>query len=52
MQVSAGSGRALVKERYKELARLLHPDKCKVPNATEAFQRVARAYQNLVGMMA
>jgi curved DNA-binding protein CbpA len=50
--VSAGCGRAAVKDRYKELARLLHPDKCQVPQATEAFQKVARAYQNLSAMMA
>jgi curved DNA-binding protein CbpA len=34
--------------RYiKELARALHPDKCRAPGAKDAFQKLLRAYQNV-----
>ena len=51
-QLPEGAGRAQVKERYKDLARRLHPDKCQLAAATEAFQKVSRAYNNLLAHMA
>ena len=34
-----------VRKRYKELAMLLHPDKCSLPRSEEAFKRVNEAYR-------
>ena len=36
-----------VKQSYRELARRLHPDKCKAPGAKDAFQKLSRAYTNI-----
>ena len=36
-----------VKQSYKELARALHPDKCRAPGAKDAFQKLLKAYQNI-----
>ena len=36
-----------VKQSYRELARVLHPDKCRAPGAKDAFQKLLRAYQNI-----
>lgn len=36
-----------VKRGYKKLAMKVHPDRCKHPNATSAFQRISHAYQVL-----
>ena len=36
-----------VKQSYRELARRLHPDKCKAPGAKDAFQKLLRAYTNI-----
>jgi len=33
-----------LKKRYRELALKLHPDKCKVPGATDAFKALGNAY--------
>lgn len=38
-----------VRRAYRALAKQLHPDKCGAEGATDAFQRVARAYQRLGG---
>ncbi len=45
--LAQGSGGAVLKKRYRELAVRLHPDKCRAEDATAAFQRVHRAYQAL-----
>ncbi|CEF71437.1 DnaJ domain and Domain of unknown function DUF1977, DnaJ-like domain-containing protein [Strongyloides ratti] len=34
----------LLKKNYRILALKLHPDKCRVPNATEAFKALGNAY--------
>ena len=34
--------------RFRHLAMRLHPDKCALPTADEAFKRVNEAYQLLV----
>ena len=36
-----------VRRAYRDLARRLHPDKCKAPGAKDAFQKLSRAYQNI-----
>ena len=36
-----------VRQAYRDLARRLHPDKCKAPGAKDAFQKLSRAYQNI-----
>eukprot|EP00927_Polykrikos_kofoidii_P077771 TRINITY_DN74684_c0_g1_i1.p1 TRINITY_DN74684_c0_g1~~TRINITY_DN74684_c0_g1_i1.p1 ORF type:complete len:335 (-),score=63.83 TRINITY_DN74684_c0_g1_i1:152-1156(-) len=36
-----------VKQRYKQLALKVHPDKCSDPRAKEAFQRVSKAFDAL-----
>ncbi|BDA40430.1 probable DnaJ homolog subfamily C member 27 at C-terminar half [Coccomyxa sp. Obi] len=46
--VQPGATSAAVRKRYREMAVSLHPDKCRVPQATDAFQRLVRAYQELV----
>jgi curved DNA-binding protein CbpA len=37
------------KRAFRLLAKAIHPDKCAVPRATDAFQRIQRAYQRLCG---
>ena len=41
-----------VKQAYRELAKVLHPDKCKAPGAKDAFQKLSKAYQNINAMQA
>jgi len=36
---------AAAKRHFRHLARLLHPDKCGLPGAAEAFSRVLEAFQ-------
>lgn len=36
-----------IKRSYRKIAIQVHPDRCKHPKATEAFQKVAHAYQTL-----
>lgn len=36
-----------IKRGYKKLAMKVHPDRCKHPKATSAFQRISHAYQVL-----
>ncbi len=38
-----------VKRAYRALAKRLHPDKCTAARATDAFQRILKAYQRLAG---
>ncbi|KAK9823968.1 hypothetical protein WJX72_006705 [[Myrmecia] bisecta] len=47
LQLPQGADKATVRKKYKEMAVALHPDKCKVEHATDAFQRLVRAYQIL-----
>lgn len=48
LQVKTGECSAVIKKKFKELARMFHPDKCKIEGAKEAFQRLSRAYGNLL----
>ena len=36
-----------IKKSYRRIAVKVHPDRCKHPKATEAFQRISHAYQTL-----
>ncbi|SOS80186.1 DnaJ protein, putative [Plasmodium sp. gorilla clade G1] len=37
----------LIKSRYRKLSILIHPDKCKIDKAAEAFHILTRAYEEL-----
>jgi len=43
--LSASHDAAAGKRHFRHLARLLHPDKCNLPNAAEAFKRVLDAFE-------
>ena len=47
LQLVPGADATAIRKRYKELAIRLHPDKCKVTGASEAFHRLVKAYQQL-----
>ncbi|KAG7669053.1 hypothetical protein Ndes2526B_g00768 [Nannochloris sp. 'desiccata'] len=47
LKLTPGADSASVKKRYREMAIQLHPDKCKVPKAGDAFHRLVKAYQQL-----
>jgi hypothetical protein len=36
-----------IKKKYRKMAIIVHPDRCKHPRATEAFQRISEAYETL-----
>lgn len=42
------SSERFIRKTYRRLAQSLHPDKCHLPGAVEAFQRVERAQLELV----
>ncbi|KAK9843550.1 hypothetical protein WJX81_008423 [Elliptochloris bilobata] len=48
LRLAPGASAAALRRRYREMAVALHPDKCKVDGATNAFQRMVQAYQNLL----
>lgn len=45
--VNRGASQADIKSAFRKLARKLHPDVNKAPDAKEKFQRVSRAYEVL-----
>ena len=45
--VESGASPAACKKAYRRLALRLHPDKCQLSNAEEAFKRVSAAYAAL-----
>ena len=47
LNLPRGSKKKWLTQSYRELARSLHPDKCALPPAKQAFQRVKEAYENL-----
>lgn len=47
MQLAPGTSAALIRRRYREMAVRLHPDKCNVQGASDAFQRLVKAHQQL-----
>jgi curved DNA-binding protein CbpA len=46
-QLHVGASLSQVKKSYRQMAIALHPDKCRLEGAAEAFQRVGTAYANL-----
>jgi hypothetical protein len=48
LRLAPGVDGATVRKRYREMAVQLHPDKCSVPRASDAFHRLVKAYQQLV----
>jgi len=47
LNLPRGSKKKWLTQSYRELAKSLHPDKCALPRAKQAFQRVKEAYENL-----
>ena len=47
LELVPGVDAAAIRKRYRELAIRLHPDKCKLPGASEAFHRLVKAYQQI-----
>lgn len=46
--LSRGAGAAAVRRRYRELALLVHPDKCEHARAAEAFAVLTRCYKAIL----
>ena len=49
LDLPPGSQRKWVTKSYRDLAKILHPDKCSAPGAKEAFQKLNKAYRALSG---
>ncbi|KAF8857809.1 heat shock protein DnaJ, partial [Acephala macrosclerotiorum] len=47
LRVPQSSPLETIRDSYKRLALLLHPDKNKSPNATKEFQALLRAWETL-----
>ena len=48
LRLAAGLAKEVwVTKSYRELAKILHPDKCAAPGAKEAFQKLNKAYKAL-----
>jgi len=47
LQARPGESAESIKKKYKKLAMMFHPDKCKLQGAKAAFQRLHHAYSNL-----
>jgi len=47
-QLSQPTMLSTIKKKYKELARMLHPDKCNLDGAKEAFIKIGEAYERLI----
>ena len=48
LDLPPGSQKKWVTKSYRELAKILHPDKCAAPGAKEAFQKLNKAYKALL----
>lgn len=46
--IESNSDENVIKKAYRKLVSQVHPDKCKDPKATEAFQKLSHAYQILI----
>lgn len=42
-----GAAETDIKKSYRSLARVIHPDKCSLPNCEEAFKKLGAAYKCL-----
>lgn len=52
LQIPIGSSADVIRRRYRDMAKALHPDKCGAPGAKDAFQRLFGAYTNLRSFVA
>lgn len=50
LDLPPGSQKKWVTKSYRDLAKILHPDKCSAPGAKEAFQKLNKAYRALSGV--
>ncbi|OUS47202.1 RBJ protein [Ostreococcus tauri] len=49
LDLPPGSQKKWIVKNYRDLAKILHPDKCSAPGAKEAFQKLNKAYKALSG---
>lgn len=47
LELTAGADEESIKHRYRDLAKVWHPDYNKDPNAVETFQKISQAYEVL-----
>eukprot|EP00968_Pinguiococcus_pyrenoidosus_P017843 scaffold1804_cov263-Pinguiococcus_pyrenoidosus.AAC.24 len=47
LQLTSDATAKDIRDRFKELARQWHPDKCRAPEAAEAFHAIREAYDVL-----
>lgn len=47
LEVSKNALEPEIKEKYRKLAKIVHPDRCHNEKSTEAFQKIVHAYQVL-----
>ena len=48
MQLTRSAGQKVIQETFKKLSVLMHPDKCRLPNASVAFMKMRKAYDTLL----
>ena len=46
--VPPSADEAMIRKSYRMMAKLLHPDKCSLPEAEAAFKRVKDAFESLL----
>jgi tetratricopeptide (TPR) repeat protein len=51
LHVSPDASAAQMKKNYHTLARMLHPDKCQLPGASESMTQVSLAYDTLTNIV-
>lgn len=51
LHVSTEASSAQMKKNYHTLARMLHPDKCRLPGAEDAMTSVSQAYDTLTNVV-
>ena len=48
LELKPNASEVEIKKAYHRLAKVYHPDKCSLPNASEKFQRIQSAYEILI----
>ena len=48
LSLSPDSSDDQIKRKYRSLTLLIHPDKCKLPNASDAFHILEQSYKSLI----
>lgn len=49
VQIPESSSLSDINKAWRELSRLVHPDRCKLPGAQEAFVKITGAANHLQG---